>query len=151
MKKILALSALIASVGFAGLPAEIKAAELSNPAANNVEAQTQVRIGQNRSRSRQVRTVTQTRTVRVGGRMYRETYQIRYLPNGRTQTRVISRVPINSRVYNRGGIYNNRAVRTYNQTRTVRIGRQTYRETYRITQYANGRTQSRLISRVRIR
>jgi hypothetical protein len=43
---------------------------------------------------RNVRTVTRTRVVRVGGQRYRETIQVRYLPNGRTQTRVISRVRI---------------------------------------------------------
>jgi hypothetical protein len=38
--------------------------------------------------------VTQTRLVRVGRRTFRETYQITYLPNGRTQTRLISRVRV---------------------------------------------------------
>ena len=45
--------------------------------------------------------------------------------------------------------YNRRAtVRTY--TRNVRRGRALYRETYRITYFANGRTRTQLISRVRI-
>jgi hypothetical protein len=32
--------------------------------------------------------------VRLGRRVFRETYQITYLPNGRTDTRLISRVRI---------------------------------------------------------
>jgi hypothetical protein len=44
--------------------------------------------------NRRARVVTQTRLVRYGRRIFRETYQIRYLPNGRTQTRLISRVRV---------------------------------------------------------
>jgi hypothetical protein len=33
----------------------------------------------------------------------------------------------------------------------VRIGRRTFRETYQITYWPNGRTETRLISRVRVR
>jgi hypothetical protein len=45
---------------------------------------------------------------------------------------------------------NNRRVRRYTQTRIVRRGYRTYRETYVITQFWNGRTDTRLISRQRI-
>jgi len=38
---------------------------------------------------------TFTRDVQRGWRVYRETYQVRYLPNGMTQTVLISRVRIN--------------------------------------------------------
>ena len=37
---------------------------------------------------------TFTRDVQRGFRIYRETYQVRYLPNGRTQAMLISRVRI---------------------------------------------------------
>ena len=37
---------------------------------------------------------TFTRDVQRGWRVYRETYQVRYLPNGTTQTMLISRVRI---------------------------------------------------------
>ena len=40
---------------------------------------------------------------------------------------------------------------TYVTTRIVRIGFRRYRETIRVTRWPNGRTQSRVISRVRIR
>lgn len=56
----------------------------------------QQRRGQRNDRwnRRGTRTVTQTRIVRVGRNRFRETIQIRYQPNGRTTTRVISRVRI---------------------------------------------------------
>ena len=43
---------------------------------------------------RGARIVTQTRIVRVGRQRFRETIQIRYQPNGRTTTRVLSRTRI---------------------------------------------------------
>ena len=45
-------------------------------------------------RNNRVRTVTQTRIVRQGFRTFRETIQIKYFPNGRTTTKVISRTRI---------------------------------------------------------
>ncbi len=43
---------------------------------------------------------------------------------------------------------NRRAVRTY--TRNVRVGRQLFRETYRVIYRANGTTRTQLVSRVRV-
>ena len=40
--------------------------------------------------------------------------------------------------------------RTYMQTRLVRRGYATYRETYRIRQFPNGETSTTLVSRVRV-
>ncbi len=48
----------------------------------------------NRYNRRGVRIVTRTRIVRQGFRTYRETIQIKYFPNGRTQTGIISRIRI---------------------------------------------------------
>ena len=98
MKKFLALTLTLASVGFAASTAEAKAANPSNSVASMhavkaAPAAAQIWDRRNRRRSR-VRVRTQTRLVRVGRRVYRETYQIRYLPNGRTQTRLISRVRV---------------------------------------------------------
>lgn len=45
---------------------------------------------------------------------------------------------------------NNRVVRTYTQTKVVRIRGQRYRETYRVTVFRNGRTTSKLINRVQV-
>jgi hypothetical protein len=56
---------------------------------------------QNRDRGRwgrrnnnRVSVTTQTRLVRYGRQLFRETYQVRYLPNGRTIARLISRVRV---------------------------------------------------------
>ena len=98
MKKLLALTLTLASVGFVASSAEAKAPGATiSTAANNAAvaslATAQWRRG-NRRYNRRVRTVTQSRLVRYGRRIFRETYQITYWPNGRTQTRLISRVRV---------------------------------------------------------
>jgi hypothetical protein len=45
----------------------------------------------------------------------------------------------------------NQRVRTVTRTRIVRQGFRTFRETYRITYFRNGRTSTQVISRVRVR
>ena len=99
MKKLLALALSLASIGFVAASAEAKAAGPSN--STIAATATAVPQGErweqgrrNRRYHRGVRRVTQTRLVRSGRRTYRETYQITYLPNGRTQTRLISRVRV---------------------------------------------------------
>ena len=47
---------------------------------------------QNRRYNSRTRTIYQTRYVRRGNRVYKETYRITYSPNGRTYTRLIRRV-----------------------------------------------------------
>ena len=47
--------------------------------------------------------------------------------------------------------WNNRRVRVTTQTRIVRQGFRTFRETLRITYLPNGRTRTQIINRVRIR
>lgn len=54
------------------------------------EPQINVQIGRNNRR----RSYTTTRIVRVGRARYRETYRVTYLPNGRTRSRLISRVRV---------------------------------------------------------
>lgn len=44
----------------------------------------------------------------------------------------------------------NRRVRTVTQTRVTWIGRYRYRETVRTTYFANGRTRTQVVSRVRM-
>jgi len=97
MKKLLALSLTVASLGFFAPAAEAKTAEASGTPAVTIAASTVAPQWQNQRRRRQnrrVRVVTQARLVRVGRRVFRETYQVTYLPNGRTQTRLISRVRV---------------------------------------------------------
>ena len=99
MKKFLALTLTLASVCLAGVTTEAKAAVSSNSvAAVNVSKAAPAAVQWNRDRNRwgrnRVRVTTQSRLVRVGRRVYRETYQVRYLPNGRTMTRLVSRVRV---------------------------------------------------------
>ena len=97
MKKFLALSLLAVSIGATAVSAEAKTSETSNSSTvttNAVDPQIRIQLGQNRRNNRRVRVVTQVRNIRVGRQLYRETIQVRYLPNGRTTTRVISRVRI---------------------------------------------------------
>ena len=93
MKKFLALSALVASIGFGALSAEAKSSNSSaiGTESNAAAGQINIQLG---GRNRRARTVTSTRIVRVGRQRYRETYQTTYRPNGRVVTRVISRVRI---------------------------------------------------------
>ncbi|MBX7171888.1 MAG: hypothetical protein K1X72_13080 [Pyrinomonadaceae bacterium] len=90
MKKILALTLLLgASVIF--VPS-IEAKTNTNSTNNYLaEPQIRVRIG---SQPRRYRSYLRTRIVRRGYAVYRETYRITYLRNGRVQTRLISRVRI---------------------------------------------------------
>lgn len=97
MKKLLGLTLSLASIGFVASSAEAKVATPSAAAATTVAANAAAPQWGNRNRrwrNRRVRVTTQSRLVRVGRRVYRETYQIRYLPNGRTQTTLISRVRV---------------------------------------------------------
>jgi hypothetical protein len=107
MKKLLAFALALASFGFVASTAEAKAAGASASAgvissANAPEPQWQNNGRRNRNRRNRrwnhrggvVRVTTQTRLVRFGRRLFRETYQVRILPNGRTQTTLISRVRV---------------------------------------------------------
>jgi len=98
MKKFLALTLTLASVGLAATAAEAKTAGPSNSMAVVSKAAAAPAAVQWRNRRtygrNRVRVTTQSRLVRVGRRVYRETYQVRYLPNGRTTTRLISRVRV---------------------------------------------------------
>jgi hypothetical protein len=99
MKKILTAILMLSTFGFIDLlhsPSTAQAATLGAP-------QIQVQIGrQRRYRDRYYRPYgerigygrTFTRDVQYGRRVFRETYQVRYLPNGRTQTFLVSRVRI---------------------------------------------------------
>ena len=101
MKRILGIAIVLVSLGFADFSAVKARNELSqlsvtgSTADANAAAQWQRdRWGRRVHNRRRVRTVTRYRTVRYGRRLYRETYVVRYLPNGTTDTRLISRVRI---------------------------------------------------------
>ena len=103
MKKLVTLT-LAAIFGLAGLITEAKA-KGADTAAAVATPQVRIQVGQRnnrRWRNREYRgrgyaygrTRTTTRLVRRGWATYRETYQIRYLPNGQTYTTLISRVRV---------------------------------------------------------
>ncbi|HEV7743801.1 MAG TPA: hypothetical protein VGO56_02290 [Pyrinomonadaceae bacterium] len=91
MKKLLVLTLTLASFGFLGLGSGASEAK-----ASTVKEAPQIRIqlGSQRNRWRRnyrTREVRQTRIVQRGWHRYRETYLVRYFPNGQTQTTLISR------------------------------------------------------------
>jgi hypothetical protein len=107
MKRALTIALALASVGFLGLGSTANA----NTVVKAAPPQVRIQIGQrhrrwrDRDRDRDNRgerigyggygqTTVQTRLVQRGWHTYRETYQIRYLPDGRTQTMLISRVRV---------------------------------------------------------
>jgi len=98
MKRLLGISLALVSFGF-GLSAEAKSAGSPANSATSMTVSSSQEWRRDRwnrrvYRRRGVRRVTQSRVVRVGRRLYRETYLVSYLPNGRTNTRLISRVRI---------------------------------------------------------
>lgn len=98
MKKLLGLTLSLAAIGFVASPAGAKAAGPSAAPATTVAASAVEPQWGDRNRrgryNRRVRVTTQTRLVRRGRQVYRETYQVRYLPNGRIRARLISRVRV---------------------------------------------------------
>ncbi len=106
----------------------------------------------NRANNQVVRVYNETKIVRQGRQQFRETHQITVFRNGRTTSKVISRVQINNnRANNRSNNSNNNAIlRTTYQTQTVRKGRFNYRETYQVITYRNGRVERKLVNSVRI-
>ena len=98
MKKLLGITLALASLGITGVASEKKAAELSNTSltmqASAAPQWQRDRWGRRVYNNRRARTVRQTRVVRFGRRLYRETYLVTYRANGRTDTRLISRVRI---------------------------------------------------------
>jgi hypothetical protein len=93
MKKLFAITLMVLTLGFAGW-SETQAAtsnevsHVANAVPQEWRYRQRERNWRNRGRVREVRT---SRIVRYGFRTYRETYLVRYLPNGRTQTTLISR------------------------------------------------------------
>ena len=95
MKRVLGIAFALLTLGFA-VPAEAKAAEKSHENATVLasSAPQYQRYRYNRYDRRRTRTVRRSRIVRYGRRVYRETYAVRYYPNGRTDTWLISRTRI---------------------------------------------------------
>ena len=95
MKKIITLSLLMATMMFTAVFANAAPKTSNDPQLWEGQQRQNRQVQQNtRYNRRGVRVVTRTRIVRVGRQRYRETIQIKYLPNGRTQTRILNRVRI---------------------------------------------------------
>jgi hypothetical protein len=94
MKKLLSLTLTLASLGIVASTAEAKSSGTTIAPTTVASAPQWRNNGRRWGNNRRVRTVTRTRLVRYGRRIFRETYQVTYLPNGRTHTRLISRVRV---------------------------------------------------------
>ena len=93
MKRVLGLILALSSMGFV-VSADAKTTNASNEMgtiAASSAPQWQRNRRYNNRRYERSRTVTRSRYVRVGRRLYRETYLVTVWPNGRTNTRLISR------------------------------------------------------------
>jgi hypothetical protein len=112
MKRLLTIILALASFGFLGLGTEVRADSMVKAATPQVRVQIGSQRRNRRWRERDRwrhrdwnrgervgygygRTTVQTRLVQRGFHTYRETYRVRYLPNGLTQTTLISRVRVN--------------------------------------------------------
>ena len=94
MKRVLGLILALSSMGFV-VSAEAKTANATSEN-STIAASSAPQWQRNRNYRRYGRrhSVTRTRLVRYGRRLYREVYVITYWPNGRTDTRLISRSPV---------------------------------------------------------
>lgn len=98
MKRVLGLILALSSMGFV-ISADAKTANASNEnstiaASSAPQWQRNRRYDRRWERRNNRRTVTRSRYVRYGRRLYRETYLVTYWPNGRTDTRLISRTRV---------------------------------------------------------
>lgn len=91
MKKILSLTLLLASIGIVSFSAEAKTNKATTLINGSAVAEYSVQPGRRWGRPR---VTTRVRIVRRGYVTYRETYRITRYSNGRTSTRLISRVRI---------------------------------------------------------
>ena len=97
MKRVLGIVFALLTLGFV-VPAEAKTTgnsnEIATIAANSTPQWQHYRRIDRYNNRRRTRAVTRSRIVRYGRRVYRETYVVRYYPNGRVDTRLISRTRI---------------------------------------------------------
>ena len=92
-KRVLGIALAIVSMGFVVSAETTDVSNVNSTVAANAAPQWQRDRYGNRRYDRRYnrRTVTQSRYVRYGRRLYRETYLVTYWPNGRSNTRLISR------------------------------------------------------------
>jgi hypothetical protein len=143
MKKLLSIAFVLVSIMFVASSAD--AQNRNNQRNPRVDQPTNQTYNQN---NRQVvRTYTETKTVYVRGKQYLETYQVQVFRNGRTTSKLISRVEVKNRRGNNK--YDNGKV-SY-KTATIWENGRKYKVKYKITKYRNGRTTSQVVSKIPVR
>lgn len=97
MKRVLGIALALISMGFV-ISAEAKTSDVSTQNSTVAESSATPQWGYGRRYDRRYdrrynrrRSVTRSRYIRYGRRLYRETYLVTYWPSGRTNTRLISR------------------------------------------------------------
>lgn len=100
MKRVLGIALALISMGFV-VSAEAKTANVSKENSTVAASSAAPQWGYGRRDERRYdrrynrrRSVTRSRYVRYGRRLFRETYVVTYWPNGRSDTRLISRTRV---------------------------------------------------------
>ena len=98
MKRVLGIALALSTLGFVPA-AQAKAADVQHNSTITASSAPQWQRDRNGRRydrryNNRRRSVTRSRLVRYGRRLYRETYVVTYWPNGRTDTRLISRTRV---------------------------------------------------------
>lgn len=98
MKRVLGIALALSTLGFVPA-AQAKAADVQQNSTITASSAPQWQRDRNGRRydrryDNRRRSVTRSRLVRYGRRLYRETYVVTYWPNGRTDTRLISRTRV---------------------------------------------------------
>ena len=98
MKRVLGIALALSTLGFVPA-AQANAADVQQNSTITASSAPQWQRDRNGRRydrryNNRRRSVTRSRLVRYGRRLYRETYVVTYWPNGRTDTRLISRTRV---------------------------------------------------------
>ena len=93
MKRVMGIALALLSLGFV-VPAGAATVEKQNSTVAATSAAQWQRDRYGRRYNNRRRSVTRSRLVRYGRRLYRETYVVTYWPNGRSDTRLISRTRV---------------------------------------------------------
>jgi len=98
MKRVLGIALALSTLGFvpAAQATAVDVQQNSTITASSAPQWQRDRNGRRYDRryNNRRRSVTRSRLVRYGRRLYRETYVVTYWPNGRTDTRLISRTRV---------------------------------------------------------
>lgn len=143
MKKLLSIAFVMVSMMFVASTAD--AQNRNNQRNPRAEQTNNQRYEQNNRGF--VRTYTETKTVYVRGKQYLETYQVQVFRNGRTTSKLISRVEVKNR--HRNNRYDDAKV-SY-KTSTIWENGRKYKVTYEIKKFRNGRSTSQIVSKVPVR